>query len=54
MTDLGYANGWTETPEIVKKCRENEHVTKKKIIGNCVTQYYCHLCLYTYKIDSGD
>lgn len=54
MKDLSYANGWKETPEIVKKCEKLGHKKEFKTIGRCLTEYYCHICDYKYKIDSGD
>ena len=55
MTDLGYANGWKETPEIVKNCRP--HPTQHpgyyvKLVGNCLTEYGCTECGYKYLVDS--
>jgi hypothetical protein len=59
MKDLGYANGWTETPEEVKKCRDGhnkgeEHAGYSKTIGRCLTEYRCSTCGYSYKVDSSD
>ena len=57
MIDLGYMNGWKETPDMVKKCREKGHETtshKFRTIGGTVQEYRCDLCGYKYKVDSGD
>ena len=54
IQDLGYANGWGETKEIVDICESLKH--KKEIIriGQCLTQYICRECGYSYKVDSTD
>lgn len=52
--DLGYVNGWKETPEIVKKCMELKHEVWSDTIGNCLTAVVCKECGYQYKIDSSD
>jgi len=49
--DLGYANGWAETPEIVKNCT---HQQTEVDLGSCVHQVTCVECGFTYKYDSGD
>jgi len=54
MTNYGYVNGWKETPEQVKKCRELKHKIIEKNIGRCRNQYTCEICQYTYKVDSSD
>ena len=54
MTDYGYLNGWNNTPEQVKKCREEQHPLKVENIGRCLNKYTCNICGYTYKIDSSD
>ena len=51
MIDLGTANGWEETPEIVKACT---HDTEEKTISNCLHVITCKVCGYTYMVDSGD
>jgi hypothetical protein len=50
--DLGYANGWRETPEIIKKCKEMGHQQYTHHAGNCLTEYGCGACHYTYLVDS--
>ena len=47
--DFGYANGWEETPKVIKKCR---HRKQPKTVGKCVTEYRCEECRYIYKVDS--
>ena len=56
MKDLGYANGWTETPEEVKRCGELLHSEQRwsRNAGRCVTEYGCSVCDYKYKVDSSD
>ena len=49
--DLGWANGWAETPEIVKNCT---HQQTEVNLGSCVHQVTCVECGFTYKYDSGD
>ena len=52
--DLGWANGWGETPEVVKKCREAGHSPVEIGLGSCVHQVTCDKCKITYRYDSGD
>lgn len=54
MTDLGYANGWEETPEIVKNCPHpiESPYYYVKTVGNCLTEYGCTECGYKYLVDS--
>lgn len=59
LTDLGWANDWKETPEIVLKCREAGH--PQTLIASayhdytrCLHRYECRECGYTYREDSGD
>ena len=54
MKNLGYANGWTETPTEVKKCEELGHRTWSRNVGRCNTEHGCDECGYTYKVDSSD
>jgi hypothetical protein len=54
IVDLGYANGWGETPEIVKKCWEQDHEREGGNIGRCLSETICRICGYKYKIDSSD
>jgi hypothetical protein len=51
---LGYANGWKETPDIVKKCEAKNHKLESKKVGRGVTEYICHKCKYVYFVDSTD
>ena len=51
IEDLGWGNGWAETPQVVKDCN---HVTTDVTIGPCVHQVTCSECGYTYKYDSSD
>lgn len=54
IKDLGYANGWSETPEIVEKCKKLGHKieSEKDLAFNCVNHYWCPICNYRYSIDS--
>ena len=51
LQDLGWGNGWGETPEIVKSCR---HQISDVVLRPCVHQVTCLDCGYTYLYDSGD
>ena len=51
LLDLGWANGWAETPEIVKKCA---HRPADVPLGSCAHRVTCASCGYTYAYDSGD
>lgn len=48
---LGWANGWTETPEIVKNCTHKQIVEQT---GRCEHRHTCEICGYTYMVDSSD
>lgn len=61
--DLGWANGWCKNgeyyePEIVKKCRQENHERSDIDIGrphrgtNHVIR--CRICNYVYHVDSSD
>ena len=55
--DFGWANGWKETPEIVKKCRDLGHqgsdTPKSHRPYECFEHtVVCHECRYFYKYDS--
>ena len=59
MVNLGYCNGWTETPEIVKKCNEAQDRGEKHEFdggneGRCLNRTTCLTCGYTYLTDSSD
>ena len=56
ITDLGYANSWPagQVPAVILSCQDKKHQREIHTIGNCLTQYTCKECNYTYKIDSGD
>jgi len=54
VKDLGWANSWKETPEIVKKCEELKHEIKRTS-GNMRgtdNTVRCDICRYVYKYDS--
>lgn len=52
VTDLGFANGWKKTPEIVIRCEEMGHNKSGKTIGNCLHETGCEICGYYYRVDS--
>jgi hypothetical protein len=55
VTNLGTANSWKETPQIVTDCQERNH---ERIYttngGRGITVITCTVCGYTYKVDSTD
>lgn len=61
IEDLGWANGWDEVPEIVKKCQilrhspiEENHDSYSLSSRNLITSVRCDKCGYVYKYDSSD
>ena len=50
-TNLGYANGWRKTPDIVNNCN---HEKSYEDVGRCLSKTTCHICKWFYKVDSGD
>jgi hypothetical protein len=54
VQDLGWANDWSEWPEIFKRCRELDHdvISVKK--GECLHEDRCDICGYKYMVDSSD
>ena len=52
--NFGTANGWLETPELVKRCVAKKHSPKQTGVGRCMTEVKCGLCKYKYLIDSSD
>lgn len=54
LVDLGWGNGWAETPQVVKDCADRKHAVTEIHLGSCVHQVTCVECGYTYKYDSGD
>jgi hypothetical protein len=55
---LGWANGWKETPEIVRKCQEQHHQTSNVDEGprhrGLKHHVICRTCGYEYYYDSSD
>lgn len=52
---LGCANGWTDTPEEIKKAYDDpEAKWYSASIGRCYTQYFCDKYKITYTADSSD
>ena len=60
MTDLGWANSWDKTPDIVERCRESRKRGEKHEYTDgdgpwrCTHLVTCKTCGYTYHYDSGD
>lgn len=54
MTYLGYANGWTTTPSLVKEAKANGYVLVSQNIGHCLTRYICTELDFYYDVDSSD
>ena len=58
IKDLGWANGWYKTPDIVKKCRELGHhrIDRSDAPGvpyKCFNHTVrCDICGYFFKYDS--
>lgn len=52
MSNLGYANGWAETPAIVKNCERMAHGWVTRQIGRCEREHSCPICNYRFKVDS--
>ena len=52
VQDLGWANGWGETPDIIKKCREAKHKTEEMTPRMFDHVVRCDICGYVYKYDS--
>lgn len=51
VVDLGFANGWKNTPEIVRNCTHGQY---REAVGSCLTEYGCEVCGYKYLVDSSD
>jgi hypothetical protein len=58
MEDLGWANNWIETPEIVKKRTALKHSRTDKDVGplhrGLEHVVKCDICGYVYRYDSSD
>ena len=56
FTNLGWANGWKEDPEIIEKCNKLGHkvgVEKhEREISIFTHEVTCAVCRYRYKYDS--
>ena len=57
--DFGWANGWSEEPEIVKKCKDAGHRRTITDIGRSPMRgldnlVRCDICRYEYHYDSSD
>lgn len=56
--DLGWANGWKDTPKEVLSCQQLKHIVKDVDVGppNCGLHHvvWCPQCGYVYHVDSGD
>jgi hypothetical protein len=56
--NLGWANDWTEDPEIIKKCKEAKHPTSDVDVGpphrGIEHVVKCDICNYVYRYDSSD
>ena len=58
VKDFGWANGWKETPELVKKCKELKHRVSDIDVGpkfrGLEHVVRCDTCGYLYRYDSSD
>lgn len=56
VLDLGWANGWNETPEIVEQCWQKNHPLNKynhdRTQHGYDTEVRCDICGYVYHFDS--
>lgn len=58
--DLGWGNGWKQTPQIVADCLdaqrrgERHDITDEPTQWTCCHRVTCRACGYTYQYDSGD
>lgn len=52
--DLGWANGWDKTPDVVEHCHKQGHKVKSEETGRCTHRYHCDICGYAYMVDSSD
>ena len=60
--ELGWANDWRETPEMVKQCQSLEHRKAGYVTDTDVGPPHrgmdhvviCHQCQYRYHYDSSD
>jgi hypothetical protein len=52
--NLGYANEWKKTPDIVEKCEKLKHKVFAIKKGRGLTEYSCDKCKYRYMVDSTD
>lgn len=50
--NLGCLNGYSETPDEVKRCWEKAHLLEGRKLGNCYYEYFCDECRIRYSIDS--
>lgn len=55
IKDLGWANGWIKTPDIVEKCRKLQHrvydIDRSGMRGS-KHEVRCDICRYVYRYDS--
>jgi hypothetical protein len=52
--DLGDANGWKNTPDIIEKCNKLGHKKSYSNIGKSYEEIKCGICGYVYRVDSSD
>lgn len=53
---LGWANGWSGTPEVLQEASKNNFPTKEIYHRGCETGYECETdsAIIRYKVDSSD
>jgi len=52
---FGYANSWSEYPEVIQNCRAQGHKVKDYRIGGAYghnNEVRCDICRYMYRYDS--
>ncbi len=53
--NLGFVNGWKETPQIVSDCEAAGHKRRGTHDGTrCLSETFCDICNYKFSMDSGD
>lgn len=54
MKNLGYANGWRETPPELTRCSDLNHAITTVEDGRCVNRHSCEPCQIEWRVDSSD
>ena len=54
MTDIGFANGWKEEPELYREAVAKGYKLKAEEVGRCLRKYVCEELGFYFYIDSSD